>query len=35
VRDFYRQIFELVDDETWADDPVGPLGDQWRGVGGA
>jgi hypothetical protein len=35
VQDFYRQIFELVGDEAWPDDPVGPLGDQWRGVGGA
>lgn len=35
VQDFYRQIFELVDDQTWPDAPVGPLGDQWRGVGGA
>lgn len=35
VQDFYRQIFELVDDEAWPDDPVGPLGAQWRGVGGA
>lgn len=35
VQDFYRQIFELVEDEAWSDDPVGPLGDQWRGVGGA
>jgi hypothetical protein len=35
VQDFYRQIFELVDEEAWPDAPVGPLGDQWRGVGGA
>ena len=41
VQDFYRQIFEyhkifeLVDDEAWPNIPVGPLGDQWRGVGGA
>lgn len=35
VQDFYRQMFELVGDEAWRDDPVGPLGNQWRGVGGA
>lgn len=35
IQDFYRQIFELVGDEAWPDDPVGPLGTQWRGVGGA
>jgi len=35
VQDFYRQVFELVDDEAWPDAPVGPLGKQWRGVGGA
>lgn len=35
MQDFYRQIFELVGDEAWPDDPVGQLGNQWRGVGGA
>jgi hypothetical protein len=35
VQDFCRQIFELVGDEAWPDDPVGPLGNQWRGVGSA
>jgi hypothetical protein len=35
MQDFYRQIFELVGEEAWPDDPVGPFGDQWRGVGGA
>src|SRR5882757_6014882 len=35
AQDFYRQIFELVGDEAWPNDPVGPLGHQWRGVGGA
>jgi hypothetical protein len=35
VQDFYRQIFEWVEDEAWPDDPVGPLGIQWRGVGSA
>jgi hypothetical protein len=35
VQDFYRQVFELVGEEAWPDAPVGPLGDQWRGVGGA
>jgi hypothetical protein len=35
VQDFYRQIFELVGDETWPNDPVGPLGTQWRGIGNA
>lgn len=34
MQDFYRQIFELVGDEAWADDPAGPLGHQWRGIGG-
>jgi hypothetical protein len=34
VQDYYRQIFELVEDEEWPNAPVGPLGDQWRGVGG-
>jgi hypothetical protein len=35
VQDFYRQLFELVDDEAWPDIPVGPPGNQWRGTGGA
>ncbi|MEC4858347.1 hypothetical protein R2325_23190 [Mycobacteroides chelonae] len=35
VQDFYREIFELVEDEVWPGAPVGPFGDQWRGVGGA
>lgn len=35
VQDFYRQLFELIDDQAWPDAPVGPLGNQWRGVGGA
>lgn len=35
MQDFYRQIFDLVGDEAWPDDPVGQLGNQWRGVGGA
>lgn len=35
MQDFYRQIVELVGDEAWPDDPVGPLGNQWHGVGGA
>ena len=35
MQDFYRQMFELVGDEAWRDFPVGPLGNQWRGVGGA
>jgi hypothetical protein len=35
VQDFYRQVFKLVDDEAWPDAPVGPVGNQWRGVGGA
>lgn len=35
VQDLYRQIFELVHDEAWPSEPAGPLGDQWRGVGGA
>jgi hypothetical protein len=35
VQDFYLQIFELVGDETWPYEPVGPLGNQWRGIGGA
>jgi len=40
LQDFYHQIFEyhkifeLVEDEGWPNTPVGPLGDQWRGVGG-
>ena len=34
AQDLYRQIFELVEDEAWPDAPTGPLGDQWRGVGG-
>ena len=33
MQDFYRQIFELIEDEEWPNAPVGPLGDQWRGVG--
>ena len=33
VQGFYRQVFELVDDAAWAEDPVGPLGNHWRGVG--
>jgi hypothetical protein len=32
---FYRQVFELIGEEAWPDEPVGPLGDQWRGIGGA
>lgn len=35
VQDFYRQIFKLVEDDGWPEAPTGPLGDQWRGVGGA
>jgi hypothetical protein len=35
VQDFYRQIFELVEDQDWPGAPVGPLGNEWRGVGGA
>lgn len=35
VQDFFRQIFEFVGDPGWPDDPAGPLGDQWRGGGGA
>jgi hypothetical protein len=35
LQDFFRQIFELIEDEAWPDAPVGPLGNQWRGVGGA
>jgi hypothetical protein len=35
TQDFYRQVFELADDEAWPDDPIGPLGNHWRGVGGA
>lgn len=35
TRDFYREIFELIGDTSWPDAPVGPLGDQWRGIGGA
>lgn len=35
VQDFYRQVFELVGDEAWPSNPVGPFGNQWRGVGGA
>jgi hypothetical protein len=34
VQDFYRQVFEQVGDEAWPDDPVGPLGTHWRGLGG-
>jgi hypothetical protein len=34
AQDLYRQIYELVEDEAWPDAPTGPLGDQWRGVGG-
>lgn len=26
VQGFYRQVFELVGEEVWPDDPVGPLG---------
>lgn len=35
AQDLFRQIFELVGEEAWPDDPVGPLGHQWRGLGGA
>jgi hypothetical protein len=35
VQDFYRQLFELVGDAAWPDNPVGPLGNQWRGIGSA
>lgn len=35
VQDFFRRVSELVEDGAWPDAPVGPLGDQWRGVGGA
>lgn len=34
VQDFYQQMFEVVEDEAWPADPQGPLGDQWRGIGG-
>ncbi|WP_255773371.1 hypothetical protein [Mycobacteroides abscessus] len=34
AQDFYRQVFELVDDLAWPNDPVGPLGNEWRGIGG-
>lgn len=33
VQGFYRQVLEFVDDVAWAEDPVGPLGNHWRGVG--
>ena len=35
VQDFFRQVFEIAEDDTWPDGPVGPLGHQWRRVGGA
>jgi hypothetical protein len=34
VQYFYRLLFEVVEDQAWPDAPVGPLGNQWRGVGG-
>ena len=33
VQQFYRQVLEFVDDVAWAEDPVGPLGNHWRGIG--
>ncbi|QEN13743.1 hypothetical protein ACRDU6_14675 [Mycolicibacterium sp. ELW1] len=35
AQQFYRDIFRVVGDEAWLDDPVGPLGTQWRGTGSA
>jgi hypothetical protein len=31
---FYRLLFEVVEDQAWPDAPVGPPGNQWRGVAG-
>lgn len=35
AQDFYRRVFEFIGEEAWPDDPAGPLGREWRGVGGA
>lgn len=34
-QDFYRQVFELLDDGAWQHAPVGPLAGHWRGTGNA
>jgi hypothetical protein len=33
-QDLYRQIFEVVEDEAWPDQPEGPLAMHWKGAGG-